>query len=72
MHSFLLNPDLAPPGAVEPLVASGRLAYSDRGDFGVGDDGARMLHVASPFELDVPIEPLVAGRPRRPAVCASS
>jgi len=56
MHSFLLNPDLPPPGWVEPLVASGRLRYSDRGDFGLGaPDGARLLHVASPFELDVPI-----------------
>ena len=59
MHSFLLNPDLPPPGAVEPLVASGRLCYSDRGDFGLGrDDGARLLHVASPFELDVPVSRL--------------
>jgi glycosyltransferase involved in cell wall biosynthesis len=59
VHSFLLNPDLPPPGAVEPLVASGRLCYSDRGDFRLGDDdGARLLHVASPFELDVPVSRL--------------
>jgi glycosyltransferase involved in cell wall biosynthesis len=51
VHSFLLNPDLAPPGAIEPLVASGRVAYSDRGDF----TAARLLHVCSPIELDVPI-----------------
>jgi len=57
VHSFLLNPDLPPPGSVEPLVASGRLSYSDRGDLGLGD-GARLLHVASPFELDVPISRL--------------
>jgi len=56
MHSFLLNPDLPPPGWVEPLVASRRLGYSDRGDFGLGaPGGARLLHVASPFELEVPI-----------------
>ena len=30
VHSFLLNPDLAPPGSVEALVASGRLVDSDR------------------------------------------
>ena len=54
VHSFLLNPDLLPPGSVEPLVASGRVAYSDRGDFG----DARLLHVASPIELDVPISRL--------------
>jgi glycosyltransferase involved in cell wall biosynthesis len=51
VHSFLLNPDLAPPGAIEPLVASGRVAYSDQGDF----TAARVLHVCSPVELDVPI-----------------
>ena len=51
VHSFLLNPDLQPPGSIEPLVASGRLSFSDRGDFG----DARLLHVMSPIELDVPI-----------------
>ena len=61
VHSFLLNPDLAPPGAVEPLVASGRLTYSDRVHIGGGVAGngdgaeARLLHVVSPIELDVPI-----------------
>jgi glycosyltransferase involved in cell wall biosynthesis len=54
VHSFLLNPDLAPPGAIEPLVASGRVAYSDRGDV----TAARVLHVCSPIELDVPISRL--------------
>ena len=58
VHSFLLNPDLAPPGGIEPLVASGRLAYSDRVVCDLGDDGARILHVASPFELEVPIHRL--------------
>ncbi len=51
VHSFLLNPDLPPPGAIEPLVASGRIEYSDRGDL----TDARLLHVVSPIELDVPI-----------------
>src|SRR6185436_13444129 len=51
VHSFLLNPDQPPPGSVEALVASGRLAYSDRVDV----DAARLLHVCSPIELDVPI-----------------
>jgi glycosyltransferase involved in cell wall biosynthesis len=58
VHSFLLNPDLAPPGSVEPLVASGRLVYSDRVDSFTGDGGAQVLHVASPFELEVPINRL--------------
>jgi glycosyltransferase involved in cell wall biosynthesis len=51
VHSFLLNPDQPPPGSVEALVASGRLAYSDRVDV----EAARLLHVCSPIELDVPI-----------------
>jgi glycosyltransferase involved in cell wall biosynthesis len=51
VHSFLLNPDAAPPGSIEALVASGRLTYSDRVDV----SEARLLHVCSPFELDVPI-----------------
>jgi glycosyltransferase involved in cell wall biosynthesis len=58
VHSFLLNPDAAPPGSIETLVASGRLTYSDRVDL----SGARMLHVCSPFELDVPIARLWPAR----------
>ncbi len=58
MHSFLLNPDQAPPGSVEELVASGRLVYSDRGDIGA----ARLLHVCSPFELEVPLNRLWPAR----------
>jgi glycosyltransferase involved in cell wall biosynthesis len=58
VHSFLLNPDLAPPGAVEALVASGRLVHSDRVDV----SGARLLHVCSPFELEVPISRLWPAR----------
>ncbi len=58
VHSFLLNPDQAPPGSIEELVASSRIAYSDRCD--VGD--ARLLHVCSPFELEVPISRLWPAR----------
>jgi glycosyltransferase involved in cell wall biosynthesis len=58
IHSFLLNPDLAPPGSVEELVAGGRLGYADRCDV----SGARLLHLCSPFELDVPIGRLWPGR----------
>ncbi|HVJ95842.1 MAG TPA: ABC transporter ATP-binding protein [Acidimicrobiia bacterium] len=43
-----------PPGRVEPLIASGRLISADRAPF----DQARVLHVASPFELDVPVRRL--------------
>jgi glycosyltransferase involved in cell wall biosynthesis len=58
IHSFTLNPDLAPPGSVEALVASGCLVHSDRVDV----DGARVLHVCSPFELEVPISRLWPAR----------
>jgi glycosyltransferase involved in cell wall biosynthesis len=58
VHSFLLNADAAPPGSIEALVASGRLTYSDRVD--VRD--ARLLHICSPFELDVPITRLWPAR----------
>jgi glycosyltransferase involved in cell wall biosynthesis len=58
VHSFLLNPDAAPPGSIEALVASGRLGYSDRVDV----RGAHMLHICSPFELDVPIARLWPAR----------
>jgi glycosyltransferase involved in cell wall biosynthesis len=58
VHSFLLNPDAAPPGSIESLVASGCLTYSDR----VDARNARLLHVCSPFELDVPITRLWPAR----------
>jgi glycosyltransferase involved in cell wall biosynthesis len=51
---FLTNPDLAPPGRVEPLIASGRLVSADDAAF----VQARILHVASPFELDVTVRRL--------------
>jgi glycosyltransferase involved in cell wall biosynthesis len=54
VRSFLTNPDLAPPGRVEPLVASGRVVTSDRADYAA----AEVLHVLSPFELDVPVRRL--------------
>jgi glycosyltransferase involved in cell wall biosynthesis len=58
VHSLLLNPDLPPPGRVQPLVATGRLVYSDRCDL----DGAGLLHVMSPFELDVALPRLWLAR----------
>jgi glycosyltransferase involved in cell wall biosynthesis len=63
VHSFLVNPDLSPPGSVEALVASGRLEYSDEVGLGRGgDDGPRLLHLCSPFELEVPINRLWPAR----------
>jgi glycosyltransferase involved in cell wall biosynthesis len=43
---FVLNPDLAVPGTAEPLVAGGRLTFSDRLD---SSDG-RLYHIGSAFE----------------------
>ncbi len=58
VHSFLLNPDLGPPGSVEELVASRRLVRGDRVDV----RAARLLHVCSPFELDVSMSRLWPAR----------
>ena len=51
---FLLNPDLATPGSIEPLLATGKVAFSDGADLG----DASVLHVMSPFELEVPLDRL--------------
>ena len=51
---FLLNPDLAPPGEIEALLESGKVAY--RGTPAADDEGARVLHALSPIELGSPIE----------------
>lgn len=48
---YSLNPDLPLPGGIEPLVASGKVRFSDEIDWAVAD----VLHVASPYELSVPI-----------------
>jgi glycosyltransferase involved in cell wall biosynthesis len=48
---YLLDPNLAVPGTVEPLVSSGRLAFTDQAS---GAD-ASVYHVGSPFEY-VPLE----------------
>jgi glycosyltransferase involved in cell wall biosynthesis len=50
---ILLNPDLAPPGDIEPLLASGKVAYSGNDD--AFPAGARIFHSLSPFELELPL-----------------
>jgi len=47
---YLLNPELPPPGDLGPLLGSGKV------DYGAIPDSARVLHVLSPFELEVPID----------------
>jgi glycosyltransferase involved in cell wall biosynthesis len=53
---ILLNPALPPPGDIEPLVASGLVAYA--GSDGAIPPGAHVYHCLSPFELQVPLEQL--------------
>jgi glycosyltransferase involved in cell wall biosynthesis len=48
---YLLNPDLAVPGTIEPLEAAGRVSFGDR----VGDVEATAYHIGSPFE-NVPLD----------------
>jgi glycosyltransferase involved in cell wall biosynthesis len=55
VETYVLNPDLPAPGGIEPLVASGKLRFSD--DLDWSHVGA--LHVASPYELSVPVESIV-------------
>ena len=54
MGRYLLNPDLPPPGNLGPLVGSAKIEYA--GSPGALGDDARLLHVLSPFELQVPID----------------
>lgn len=49
VSAFLLNPDLAVPGALEPLATSGLIAYSEQ----LNVEDAEAFHVGSPIELDI-------------------
>lgn len=49
----LLNPALAPPGDIEPLLATGKVAYS--GTPGDIPAESRIFHSLSPFELELPL-----------------
>ena len=55
---YVLNPDLPSPGGVEPLVATGKVRFSDEVDW----SSVGTLHVASPYELSVPIGRVVPKR----------
>jgi glycosyltransferase involved in cell wall biosynthesis len=61
VSAFLLNPDLAIPGAIEPLVASARLAFSNE----LSVEDAEAFHVGSPIELDVELDRLWPPAARR-------
>ncbi|MEA3075630.1 MAG: hypothetical protein QOF60_538 [Actinomycetota bacterium] len=56
MGRYLVNPDLPPPGGVEPLVASGKIAFVDAPS---AYDGGGLLHVASPYELSIGVDRLL-------------
>jgi glycosyltransferase involved in cell wall biosynthesis len=49
--TYLLNPDLPPPGPIEELVSTGKVAY--RGAPGAIGPEARIYHVLAPFDLAV-------------------
>lgn len=68
--AYLLNPDLALPSRLEPLVASGKVRFVDEPD--VYARGAT-LHLASPIELSLPIDRLLppAARDAGVRVCTT-
>jgi len=49
--TYLLNPDLPPPGAIEELASTGKIAY--RGTERAIGPAARIFHALSPFDLAV-------------------
>jgi glycosyltransferase involved in cell wall biosynthesis len=49
--TYLLNPDLPPPGMIEELVSTGKLAY--QGEPHAIGPRARIFHSLSPFDLAV-------------------
>jgi glycosyltransferase involved in cell wall biosynthesis len=53
--AYLVNPDLALPGNLDRLVATGKLRHADEVDWPAG----AVLHIASPFELSVPLRRLL-------------
>ena len=57
----VVRPELALPVGVESLVASGKLCPADEVVFGPGS----VLHVASPYELSVPLDRLWPDAARR-------
>ena len=58
---YAMNPDFAVPAGMEPLVAGGKLWPADEVVFGPGS----VLHVASPYELSVPLRRLWPEAARR-------
>ena len=57
---YLLNPQLPPPGAMEELLASGKVAY--RNSAGSIEPQARIWHVLSPFDLALATDSILAPR----------
>lgn len=55
VSAYLLNPDLALPAGIEALVAAGKLHFVD--EVAYPDDA--LLHLASTFELGIPLQRLL-------------
>lgn len=70
ISAYLLNPDLAVPSTIEPLIASGKVRFVDDAD--VYAEGA-VVHVASPVELALPLDRLLppAARAAGVRVCTT-
>ncbi len=52
--TYLLNPDLPPPGMIEELISTGKLAY--RGAPHAIGPNVRVFHCLSPFDLAVGVD----------------
>ncbi|HEX7168037.1 MAG TPA: glycosyltransferase [Acidimicrobiales bacterium] len=61
VRAYVLNPTLPAPGGIEPLVASGKLRFTDEAPY----EDADIVHLASPFELSIPLDQLFPRRARR-------
>jgi glycosyltransferase involved in cell wall biosynthesis len=58
---YLVDPDRPLPDRLLPFLPTGRVHRADDPDL----PGIDILHLTSPVELDIPLERLVVGRPRR-------
>jgi glycosyltransferase involved in cell wall biosynthesis len=58
---FLVDPDRALPDRLLPFLPTGRVYRADDPEL----PPVSLLHLTSPVELDIPIERLIVGQPRR-------
>ncbi|MDA8291830.1 MAG: glycosyltransferase [Actinomycetota bacterium] len=67
---YLLNPSLPPPGALDSLLATGKVRYLDAPD--ALPEGTRVLHSLSPLDPDVPVRDLWPDRAARARIVRSA